>query len=183
MTETFTSTHSTTRSLGGLYSIRAGFSVVWAATLALAGTANPSIAALLLAIYPLWDAGCSVIDARSNPEARGTQTLNAVVSVIVSVLVIAALGRGVPDTRTVFGAWAIVSGAIQLFLALRRRRDLGGQWPMIFSGGISTLAGMNMIMSAHSQKAGFAMLAGYATVGAVFYAVSAFRLARKNRKD
>lgn len=177
MTETFPTPFSSARSLRTLYSVRTGFSVAWALSLGILGASNPSVAAVLLAIYPLWDAACSVVDARANPgEARGPQTLNAVLSTAVGVAVIVALGRGVPETLTVFGAWAIVSGAIQLFLALRRRAALGGQWPMILSGGISTLAGVKMILLAHAPKAGLISLAGYATVGALFYAASAFRL-------
>ena len=43
---------------------------------------------------------------------------------------------------TVFGAWAVATGLIQVFLAVVRLRDrLKGQWPMIISGAGSIFAG------------------------------------------
>jgi uncharacterized membrane protein HdeD (DUF308 family) len=78
----------------------------------------------------------------------------------------------------VFGAWAILTGLIQLFLALRRRTILGGQWPMIISGGQSVVGGVSFIVLAHDPAMGIASLAGYAGFGAFYYLLSAFRLSK-----
>ncbi|WP_312878344.1 DUF308 domain-containing protein [Lentzea indica] len=74
-----------------------------------------------------------------------------------------------------WGAWAIVSGLAQLAAGVTRR-SLGGQWPMIISGAISTVAGTSFILQATSEGATLSNLAGYAAIGGVFFLVSALRL-------
>src|SRR5690349_6997672 len=59
-----------TTSLRSLYFARFGFAVVWAIlTIAIARTINPG-AAVLLVIYPLFDAAAAVIDFRSSGTTR-----------------------------------------------------------------------------------------------------------------
>ena len=70
-----------------------------------------------------------------------------------------------------------MSGLIQLFVAFHRRA-LGGQWPMMLSGGISTIAGTSFILQAGLPNASLVNVAGYATLGALFFLVSALRLGR-----
>jgi uncharacterized membrane protein HdeD (DUF308 family) len=77
----------------------------------------------------------------------------------------------------VWGAWAILAGAIQLIVGLRRRR-LGGQWPMIISGGLSTVVGASFIAMAGQDDPSLSNLAGYAVLGGVFFLISAIRLGR-----
>lgn len=81
-----------------------------------------------------------------------------------------------------WGIWAIVSGLIQLTVALVRRK-LGGQWPMIVSGAISTVAGAAFIVQAAQPNASLTVLAGYAALGGIFFLVSAVRLGRVTKKD
>jgi uncharacterized membrane protein HdeD (DUF308 family) len=77
----------------------------------------------------------------------------------------------------VWGAWAIVAGLVQLIVRVTRRK-MGGQWPMILSGGISVLAGGSFIAAAGSDNPTLANIAGYAILGGIFFLVSALRLGR-----
>lgn len=77
----------------------------------------------------------------------------------------------------VWGAWAVVSGLIQLFVGVARW-SMGGQWAMILSGGISVLAGGSFIRGASQDDPSLTALAGYATLGGIFFLVSAIRLSR-----
>lgn len=70
------------------------------------------------------------------------------------------------------------TGLIQLILGLRRRRSLGGQWPMIISGGQSMIGGTSFILLAHHPGQGISGLVGYAAFGAFYYLLAAFRLSR-----
>ena len=81
----------------------------------------------------------------------------------------------------VWGLWAVTAGAVQLIVALTRR-GLGGQWPMILSGGISVLAGLGFILQSGSSSASLVGLAGYATLGGIFFLVSAIRLGARMRR-
>ncbi|WP_207770592.1 hypothetical protein [Frankia canadensis] len=58
------------------------------------------------------------------------------------------------------------------------RRDLGGQWAMIASGAISTLAGISFLLQAATSHPSLRNLAGYALLGGIFFLVSALRLGR-----
>lgn len=168
----------TARSLRNLYFIRAAFSVTWVALVALFAETSVSIATVLLIAYPAWDVVGTLLDIRANRNgvSKVPQYVNAVISVIATIAVGVALQRGVPEALIVFGFWAILTGVIQLVLGLRRRKALGGQWPMIISGGQSAIAGVSFIALAHDPTMGITSLAGYAAFGAFYYLLSAFRL-------
>ena len=71
----------------------------------------------------------------------------------------------------------IASGLVQLIVAVVRRK-MGGQWPMILSGGISVLAGGSFIAGASAPDPSLTNVAGYAVLGGIFFLVSAIRLGR-----
>lgn len=175
---TSTQTTQTAISLRNLYFTRAGFSVVWVILVSLLAKTHADIAGILLIVYPAWDVAGTFLDIRANrgKTTATPQYVNAVISAITTVAVIFALQQSVPQTLMVFGAWAIATGLIQLILGLRRRKALGGQWPMIISGGQSMLGGTSFILLAHDPTKGIASLAGYAAFGAFYYLLAAYRL-------
>jgi uncharacterized membrane protein HdeD (DUF308 family) len=156
-----------------LYLARFGFAVVWAGLLLLVGTPFGLAAAVLVVLYPLVDAAAAVVDLRGSRSRE--LVANAVVSLVVAVGLGFAATSGVPAVLRVWGAWAIVAGALQLVVALRRR-GLGGQWPMILSGGLSVLVGVGFVLSAAAPDATLTNIAGYAALGGVFFLVSALRM-------
>lgn len=89
-----------------------------------------------------------------------------------------AATSGIPSVLRVWGAWAIVSGLVQLAVGVGRR-ELGGQWAMIASGAISALAGTSFVLQAARPDASLLNLAGYAVLGGVFFLVSAIRLSAR----
>lgn len=171
---------ATARSLRKLYFTRAAFSIVWVILIALFAKTSIAIAGVLLVIYPAWDVIGTFLDIRANHNSpnKTPQYINAVISGITTVAVGFALQKGVPETLMVFGAWAIGTGLIQLILGLRRRKVLGGQWPMIISGGQSIIGGTSFILLAHDPTKGITSLAGYAAFGAFYYLLAAFRLSK-----
>jgi uncharacterized membrane protein HdeD (DUF308 family) len=170
----------TARSLRKLYFTRAAFSVVWVVLIALFAKTSMGIASVLLIIYPAWDVVGTFLDIRANHSSpsKTPQYVNAVISGITTVTVGIALQKGVPEALIVFGAWAIGTGLIQLILGLRRRKFLGGQWPMIISGGQSIIGGTSFILLAHDPTKGITSLGGYAAFGAFYYLLAAFRLSK-----
>jgi uncharacterized membrane protein HdeD (DUF308 family) len=161
-----------------LYFTRAAFSIIWVILIAIFAASNFTVARFLLIIYPAWDVLATFLDIRANQGAtsKTPQYINAVISTITTIAVAIALQHGVPEALIVFGVWAILTGLIQLILALKRRTILGGQWPMIISGGQSVIGGTSFIILAHDPKMGITSLAGYAAFGAFYYLLSAFRL-------
>jgi uncharacterized membrane protein HdeD (DUF308 family) len=170
----------TARSLRTLYFTRATFSVLWVILIAIFAKTSIGIATILLIIYPAWDVVGTFLDIRANQSrpSKTPQYVNAAISSITTIAVGLALQKGVPEALMVFGTWAIGTGLIQLILGLRRRKFLGGQWPMIISGGQSIIGGTSFILLAHDPTKGIASLGGYAAFGAFYYLLAAFRLSK-----
>lgn len=180
MTTNPSNAFETARSLRKLYFIRAAFSIVWVILIALFAKTAANISGILLIIYPAWDVVGTFMDINANRggSSKTPQYVNAVISTITAVAVGIALQKGVPETLIVFGVWAIGTGLIQLVLGIRRRKFLGGQWPMIISGAQSAIAGTSFILLAHDPTKGITSLAGYAAFGAFYYLLAAFRLSK-----
>lgn len=174
----------TARALRTLYFVRAAFSLVWVSLVFLSVKSSPTLTAALLLLYPTWDVLATFADIRVN---RGTgekllpQYVNIVVGIITTVAVGLALRQGIPEVLIVFGVWAVLTGLIQLLLGLRRRRALGGQWPMIFSGGQSMLAGVLFVVQAHDPTKGITNVAAYSAVGAIYFLIAALRLRKASQ--
>ena len=170
----------TSKSLRNLYFIRTAFSVVWVILIALFAKTSFEIASVLLVIYPAWDVVGTFLDIRANKASpsKTPQYVNIAISSITTVAVVIALQKGVPESIMVFGIWAIGTGLIQLILGLSRRKFLGGQWPMILSGGQSVLAGAFIFISASDPTKGIASLGGYSAFGAFYYLLAAIRLSK-----
>jgi uncharacterized membrane protein HdeD (DUF308 family) len=164
--------------------VRAAAALVWAAAVIVAvgdevphtSSDVPTGAALLLATYPLIDVAASIATAlREAGTTARVAVVNAVISAIAAVVIAwAVFGSDAGATLTAFGAWAAVSGAIQLGVAVRGRRA-GRQAPMLISGGLSTVAGLSFIASATKTDANLGSLGGYMAVGAILFIVWAIR--------
>jgi uncharacterized membrane protein HdeD (DUF308 family) len=158
------------------YFARTAFSAAWVATAFTVGQNSSVIAAVLLVVYPAWDALANFVDAsRSGGLGQNrTQTINVVVSVATTLAVVLALEMSMNWVLGVFGVWAILSGLLQLGTAVRRWKSYGAQWAMILSGGQSALAGTFFIVQARMPMTpSITNVAGYAAVGALYFLVSA----------
>jgi uncharacterized membrane protein HdeD (DUF308 family) len=160
------------------YFTRAAFSIAWVLAAVGLGRQSPGIGAALLVVYPAWDALANLVDGtRSGGLARNR---NQAINVVASLAVAAAVAIALPDMHrvlAVFGAWAILSGLLQLGAALGRWKSHGAQWAMILSGAQSALAGAFFIFQAGMPEApSIATVTGYAGFGAFYFLVSALWL-------
>jgi pimeloyl-ACP methyl ester carboxylesterase/uncharacterized membrane protein HdeD (DUF308 family) len=167
--------------------VRAVLALLWAAGLVIAvGDRIPSTdsdvpiaAAALLASYPAIDVIASIAAALGTDTSGRVLRINAAISALaVAAIGAAAFGADAGATLTAFGAWAAVSGAIQLGIAIHRRRTEARQLPMIVSGGLSTIAGISFLAASGNDDAPLAALAGYMAVGALLYLLYAYRSGR-----
>ncbi|MDX3355284.1 hypothetical protein PV703_18620 [Streptomyces sp. ME01-24h] len=169
----------TASALRRLYFVRFAFALVWALVMFTMAEEITPFGAVLLVLYPAFDVGAAVYDAKVS-RSTGSPTLlyvNVAVSSITAVGLAFACASGVPAVLRVWGAWAVVAGLVQLIVAIPRRR-MGGQWPMILSGGISVLAGASFVASAGADDPTLSSAIGYAIPGAVFFMLSALGLGR-----
>ncbi|SFF30402.1 hypothetical protein SAMN05216251_11175 [Actinacidiphila alni] len=167
-----------------LYFVRFAFAVVWAALLFADKSHLGALGITLLVVYPLFDVAAAVVDIRSAGTTGPVRGLQA--NILISAVAAAGLGvagaSGVPAVLRVWGAWAIVAGAVQLIVGLSRRKGaMGGQWPMMLSGGISVLAGAQFALSASGSDPKLTSIGGYAILGGIFFLVSALRLGRTDK--
>ncbi|ANN67563.1 hypothetical protein [Bordetella bronchialis] len=167
--------------LRSYYFLRAAFSAVWVAIAFTAGRQSPMLAAVLLVLYPAWDAAANFLDAaRSGGLGRNrAQAINVAVSLATTLGVIVALRMSVNAVLAVFGAWAILAGLLQLGTAIGRWKRFGAQWAMILSGAQSAVAGTLFIALSRTPvppSTSIAKVAGYAAVGAAYFLVSAIWL-------
>jgi uncharacterized membrane protein HdeD (DUF308 family) len=162
-----------------LYFVRSAFALIWAVALLATASSIGPVSATLLVLYPLFDVGAAIIDARSSRASRSAPGLyaNIAISALAAAGLVFAVTAGIPAVLQVWGAWAVVAGLVQLVVALLRR-TLGGQWPMIASGAISTLAGISFFLQASVPHASLSNVPGYALLGGIFFLVSALRLGR-----
>jgi hypothetical protein len=120
-----------------------------------------------------------MLDVRATRAAssRLPQHANVAAGTAAACRILIAVVSDLPAAITIFGAWAIAAGGIQLILAVRRRRTLGGQWLMIISGAGPVFAGTTFIGWAGSAKTGLSVLAQYSAGGAhIWYVMSAIWL-------
>ncbi|RYG89237.1 MAG: DUF308 domain-containing protein [Alphaproteobacteria bacterium] len=160
------------------YFARAGFSIAWIAAVLGLVPGFPGLAAALLTLYPAWDALASLVDGHRSGgiAASRSQAINAIVSLAVA----GAIAVTLPDMHrvlAVFGAWAILSGLLQLTAALKRWKTNGAQWAMVLSGAQSALAGAVFVYQASAPaEPTIATVVGYAGFGAFYFLVSALTL-------
>ncbi|GAA3553201.1 membrane protein [Microlunatus spumicola] len=175
---------TTTAVLRRLYLARAGFALVWALLVVLTASGLGPVSVALLLLYPLVDLAAAVVDHRSSRVTRPAPALvvNMALSLLAVVGLAYAVTSGLRTVLLVWGAWAVTTGFVQLVVAVGRRA-LGGQWPMIVSGGLSVLAGAAFVAQSGTPGASLTGLAGYATLGGVFFLVSALRLRRAPAHD
>jgi uncharacterized membrane protein HdeD (DUF308 family) len=167
-----------------LFLTRGVIAIAWAAVFAAASDSLTVGAGVLLVLYPLIDVVASLIDARTQRgSARRVLLAGAATSAVAAIaLGIAATGSSA-NVFAVFGVWAGFSGAAQLVVGLRRRAQLGKQWPMLLAGGGSVIFGIAfLIASSTMADPMLSMIAIYAASGGIDFLIEAGLLARRRRR-
>ncbi|GAB3889491.1 membrane protein [Kibdelosporangium lantanae] len=166
----------TVPALRRLYFVRFAFALVWAGLLVTSASRLGPVGVTLLVLYPLFDVAAALVDIRTSKPTWGLY-VNIAISALAAIGLAFAAASDIPAVLRVWGAWAVLSGLTQLVVGISRRA-LNGQWAMITSGAISTLAGTFFILQAARPDASLTNLAGYAVLGGVFFLISAIRLTR-----
>ncbi|MEU4093247.1 DUF308 domain-containing protein [Streptomyces sp. NPDC026673] len=186
---TSTTAATTPSGLRSLHLIRVVFSLIWVALLvttsaSLVSADQPTvIAAVLLVVYPLWDVIATLLERRlaGTGSANRVSTVNVGLGLTTTAAMVIAVFSTIGTSLLVFGVWALLSGAIQLVVAIRRRRTVGAQWPMVISGGQSVLAGATIAATSASTTSSLSTIAGYSAFGAFWFLVSVIALGIRSR--
>ncbi|MFJ8636957.1 DUF308 domain-containing protein [Streptomyces sp. NPDC093568] len=139
----------------------------------------------LLVVYPLIDAAASLIDYRATPDGseRRVIAFNGLLSTLAAIALCLAGVGGLAAALHVFGAWAVVSGAAQVIVGVRRRGpELGKQWLTLISGRPSFLVGITYNLQAAGDHPSLDVLSMNATGGVVWFILEALLLGWKSRQ-
>lgn len=193
---TLTSPASTTPAtnpsgLRSLHLIRVAFSLIWVALVlttsaSLVSADKPTaIAAALLIVYPLWDVIATLLERQlAGPGSTSrVGAVNMALGLATTAGMVIAAFSVVRTALLVFGVWALLSGAVQLVVAVRRRRTVGAQWPMMISGAQSVLAGATIAAGSASATSSLSTVAGYSAFGAFWFLVSVIALSIRGRRE
>ncbi|APQ11917.1 hypothetical protein BJP27_10525 [Pseudomonas oryzihabitans] len=167
------------------YLVRAIVSLVWILLALSLGRENVLVGALLLVLYPAWDALANFVDGIKSGglQNNAAQRTNGFVSLGVALAIGLALAFGTRAAIGVFGLWAMAAGLFQLAAAVQRWKTSGGQWAMVLSGAQSALAGGFFVKQATDGVAlDASVVAPYAAFGAFYFIVSAVWLAVKHSR-
>jgi uncharacterized membrane protein HdeD (DUF308 family) len=173
-------------SLSTLYLCRGLLALLWAVAFAPVHATLGPVATALLVSYPLIDAVSSLVDYRAlkRDAERRITAFNAALSTLAAIATGSASAYGPAAVLAVFGAWAAIAGAAQFALGIRRRgQELGQQWPMLISGGLSFLVGIAYCIQATGPMPSLAVLSVYATGGGGFFVIQAGLLAWRSRRQ
>jgi len=119
----------------------------------------------------------------TNGSERRVTAFNGVLSTLAALAIGIAGAGDEAAVLHVFGAWAVVSGAAQVIVGIRRRGpELGKQWPTLISGGLSSLVGITYNVQAAGDNPSLDVLAVYATGGGVWFILQALLLGWKSRR-
>jgi uncharacterized membrane protein HdeD (DUF308 family) len=163
-----------------LFLVRGVVAIAWAVVFVMAADSLTTGVRVLLVLYPLIDVVGSVIDARGQQgSTRRLLELNTAISVAAAVALGFAGSGDKGDVFAVFGVWALVTGGLQLAVAIRRRKVFGWQWPLLLAGAGSTLFGIAFLAMAGADNPPLRMIAAYAFGGGLEFAIQAWLLARR----
>jgi uncharacterized membrane protein HdeD (DUF308 family) len=129
----------------------------------------------IFAVYAILDGITNLfLGLRKSPE-RGrsaAQVLQGIVGIAAGVLT--ALWPGITALALIWfiGAWAVVTGALEIGAAIRLRKVISGEWMLVFSGVLSIVfgilvfafpaagaVGISWILGAYTAAAGFILIA------------------------
>jgi hypothetical protein len=168
-----------TAALPSLYGVRAAVTLTWIGALVVqrpAETQSPLDFkfVVLIALYPAIDVLACLIDLRiDNSTTSQIAHWAEVAGGAVAAVLMVTGGRGSHRLVATIGAWAVVTGGIQLGVALRRVRFVRGQWFMAISGAGSLAAGTSFIGWHGSARDVFGLMTQYAGGGILWFLVAA----------
>jgi uncharacterized membrane protein HdeD (DUF308 family) len=138
--------------------------------------------ALLFGAYALLN-GIGLLAAGIRPGRDRWQRVAQIVGGILGIVaaIVTVLWPGVTAFVLVvlIGAWALVTGAMEVWAAIRLRREFTNEWILAVVGVLSVIAGILILVRPDVGAIAIAQVIGiYALVAGVLMLISAWRLRR-----
>jgi len=135
--------------------------------------------AVLFGIYVLIDAVGAIVQAFRPGDTghRFAYALLGVLGLVAGVMTLVWPGVTILVLATLVGAWAVVTGVMEIVAAIRLRKQITGEAFLIVAGALSVLAGILVLFHPIAGAFGVALLIGiYAVLYGVMLVVLSFRL-------
>jgi uncharacterized membrane protein HdeD (DUF308 family) len=126
--------------------------------------------------------GTALFGGAAAAGRRGWLAVEGVAGVIAGIITFAWPGITTLVLLWLIAFWALVTGVMEIVVAIRLRRELQGEWLLILSGALSVLFGILLIVWPASGALALITLIGiYALIFGVALIVLGFRLRRAQR--
>ncbi|MBB1154982.1 MULTISPECIES: HdeD family acid-resistance protein [Amycolatopsis] len=135
--------------------------------------------AFLFGIYVLIDAAGAIMQAFRPGDGthRIAYALLGVLGLVAGIMTLVWPGVTVLVLATLVGAWAVVTGIMEIVAAIRLRKQITGEAFLIVAGALSVIAGVLVLFHPIAGAFGVALLIGiYAVIYGVTLVVLSFRL-------
>jgi uncharacterized membrane protein HdeD (DUF308 family) len=156
----------------------------------LAALLRPGIALgaliLLFGAYALVDGAFAIVGVFRGTRSgtpRWLLLLEGVVGILAGIIALVFPGLTAVALLYLVAAWAVVTGLVQVFTAIRLRQEIRGEWALILGGILSVLFGVLLAILPGVGILSLIWLIGiYAVVFGLLLLISAFRVrGRDNR--
>jgi len=148
-----------------------------------------SLAALVLLFgsYALVEGIFSLIAAmrgREDERPRWALVVEGLVSLAAGVVTLIWPGLTALSLVYVIGAWALVTGVLEIAVAIRLRREIAGEWRLILSGVLSIVFGVLVMLAPGPGALAMVLFIGaYALVFGGLLIALALRLRSAQREE
>lgn len=142
-----------------------------------------TVLVILVALFVLIDGVFSLVaSVRSRQPTWGFGVFEGVVGVVIGVLALSMPQLTAMVLAVLVGAWALVTGIIELVIALRLREQFRPQWLLGIAGVLSILFGIAIFISPGAGVVVLAVIVGiYALLFGISLIVYGFRLRKLSR--
>ena len=146
-------------------------------------TKTATVLVILIALFILIDGVFSlVVAARSRRPSWGLGLFEGVVGVAIGVLALAMPQVTAMVLAVLVGLWALVTGVLELFAAIRLREQITSEWLLGAAGVVSILFGIAIFVSPGAGVAVLTMIVGiYAVIFGVSLIVYGLRIRKVSR--
>jgi uncharacterized membrane protein HdeD (DUF308 family) len=140
--------------------------------------ATLAVLILLYGAYALADGVLSIgTGIRGDAEHRLAMLLNGVLGIAAGIVTFVWPGLTALALLYIIAAWAILTGVLQVFAAVRLRRVIPNEWSLILAGALSVVFGIVLIAAPGAGALALILLIGaYALVFGVMLLILSWRL-------
>ena len=135
---------------------------------------------LLFAAYAIVDGASHVVTGfrgRSGDRPDILMILGGVVGIIAGIIAVVLPGLTALALLALIGAWAIVTGAAEILIAYRLRKEIQGEWLLALDGVLSVLFGIYVwLFPGAGALALVWLIAAFAIISGITLLALAFRM-------